>query len=185
MPSVGADDCSRDAVLITSPATIPSPSSGLRAEGDDRLAGVDREAHLEIEAFVAGVHLRDCNAHAERGAHRSLGVVAVRDGCAENADHRVADELLDGAPERLDLAAQPRVVRGQDRPHILGIQVVRTRGEPDQVDKEDGDDLPLLAPHGRPELVTACVAETRIGGIRLAAVGTAFAGRLERTGQRP
>ena len=42
----------------------------------------------------------------ERSAHRTLGIVLVRDRRAEDGHDRVADELLHGAAEALDLRAQ-------------------------------------------------------------------------------
>ena len=44
-------------------------------------------------------------ANRERGAHGSLGVVLVCDRRAEDGHDRVADELLDGASEALELGA--------------------------------------------------------------------------------
>ena len=77
-----------------------------RAERDERLPGVDADAELEL-----GLLVEDPVADRERGAHRALGVVLVRDRRAEHGHHRVADELLDRAAEALELVAQPRVVR--------------------------------------------------------------------------
>ena len=45
--------------------------------------------------------------HPEAGAHRALGVVAVRHRRAEDRHHVVADELVDVAAETLDLVAEP------------------------------------------------------------------------------
>ena len=63
---------------------------------------------------------------------------------AEDAHHRVADELLDDASERLDLAAHAVVVGRQDCTNVLGIEPFGSGREPDEVDEDDGDDPPLV-----------------------------------------
>ena len=67
---------------------------GPRAERYDRLAGVDGDPDLQ----VATRELAGAVADHERGPHRALRVVAVRERRAEDAHHRVADELLDDPP---------------------------------------------------------------------------------------
>ena len=69
----------------------------------------------------------------------------MRDRRAEQRHDCVADELLDSAAEALQLGADVSVVAAQHGRHILGIRRFRTRGEPDQVAEEDGDDLALFA----------------------------------------
>ena len=90
--------------------------------------------------------VEDPVADGERRSHCALGVVLVRDRGAEHRHHRVADELLHRAAEALELVAQPRVVRPEQRAHLLGIHALRARGEADEVGEEDGDDLALLEP---------------------------------------
>ena len=88
----------RAAVLIASPTTSPSPDSG-RTPSDEHLAGVDADPQLELAAACArqlGGRHRDPHARADR----PLRVVLVRRRRAEDADHGVADELLDGPPWR-------------------------------------------------------------------------------------
>ena len=63
---------------------------------------------------------------------------------AEDRHHRVADELLDRTPMALELGAQLGVVRGQDRPNILGVVRFGLGGRADEIGEEDRDDLPLL-----------------------------------------
>ena len=116
----GAFDWSRAAVLTTSPATMPSPSSGPRAERHERLAGVDADAELEL-----GLLVEDPVADRERSANGALGVVLVRDGSAEDRHHRVADELLHRAAEALQLVAQAGVIRAEERAHLLRIHLLR------------------------------------------------------------
>jgi hypothetical protein len=52
-------------------------------------------------------------ADRERGSYRALWVVLVRDRGAEHGHDRVADELLDGTAEALELTTDTRVVRLQ------------------------------------------------------------------------
>ena len=110
-----------------------------RVQRDERLAGGDPDPHLELALLVGPV------ADGQRGADGALGVVLVRERSAEQGHDRVADELLHGAAEALELRAQPLVVRPEDRLHVLGVERLGARGEPDQVGKEDGHDLALAA----------------------------------------
>ena len=119
MPLTGAFDWSRAAVLTTSPATMPSPSSGRAPRETSACAGVDADAELELCLLV-----EDPVADGERGADGALGVVLVRDGGAEDRHHRIADELLDRSAEALELVAQARVVRAEQRAHLLRIHLL-------------------------------------------------------------
>ena len=65
--------------------------------------------------------------------------------CAEESHHRVADELLDGAAEPLELRPHVPVVAAQHGRDVLRIGLFRTGREADQVAEEDGDDLALFA----------------------------------------
>ena len=70
-------------------------------EAHQGLAGVDADAGLERRA-VGASHALQSLEKAQAGAHGALGVVLVHGGHAEDADHGVADELLDGAAVGLD-----------------------------------------------------------------------------------
>ena len=48
----------------------------------------------------------------------------MRDGRAEERHHGVADELLHRAAEALELRAQALVVGREDRPHVLGVELL-------------------------------------------------------------
>ena len=122
----------------------PFARVGSRREVDERLAGVDADPDFQVESRIGLVELGDRVLDRECGSHSPLGVVLVHDGRAEDRDHRVADELLDGAAEALQLVSHARVVRREDRPHVLGVERFRTRGRPDDVGEHHGDDLPLL-----------------------------------------
>ncbi len=132
------------------------------AERDQRLARVDGDPQLELVPL-----LRHPVADRERRAHRALGVVLVRGRSAEERHHRVADELLDGAAEALELPAQVRVVRGEQAADVLGIELLGAGGEADEIGEEHRHDLALLA-RGRGRSLqrrAARVAEPR--GVRV------------------
>ena len=132
------------------------------AEGDQRLARVDGDPQLQLVPL-----LRHPVADRERRAHRALRVVLVRGRGAEERHHRVADELLDGAAEALELPAQVRVVRGEQPANVLGIELLGAGGEADEIGEEHRHDLALLARGcGRSlQRRTAGVAEPR--GVRV------------------
>jgi hypothetical protein len=140
------------------------PLSGLRprAEGDQRLAGGDADAHLDLAQRI-----RDCQC----GPHRALGIVLVRHRRAEQRHHRVADELFHRPAVPLQLRAQPRVHRLDEAAHLLRIHLLGARGEAHHVGEQHRDHLALLARrrrldgHRRP----AVVAEASPGRVLLAA----------------
>ena len=132
-------------MFTTSPATIASPSAG-RAERDhDRLAGVHGTADAELEPGALRVERRHRLADRESGADGALRIVAVRGRSAEDGHHRVADELLDDAAEGLDLRPHRLVVRAEDRPHVLRVELFGAGREADEVDEHHADDPALLA----------------------------------------
>ena len=118
----GAEVWSREAVLTTSPATIASDGRGAGSEGHDRLPRVHRDSQLEVEVGRFFVHLGDGVPDGQSRPDSALRVVAVGDRRAEDAHHRIPDELLDGAAVRLELGTQPPVVRVEDRPEILRVR---------------------------------------------------------------
>ena len=73
----------------------------------------------------------------------------MRSGRPEQGHDRIADELLHSATAPLQLRTDTVVVRTEDGAHLLGIELLRFRSEPDKVAEEDGDDLPLLARRDR------------------------------------
>jgi len=90
------------------------------------------------------VHFGDRVENPEARAHRTLGIVLVRDGRAEGSHHRVTDEFLDRAAVALDLLPEARMVWTEAGTHVFRILLVRGCGEADQVAEEHGDHLPLL-----------------------------------------
>jgi RecJ-like exonuclease len=69
----------------------------------------------------------------------------VRGRCSEQGHDRIPDELLDRAAVALELGPDALVVRPQDRLHVLRIECLGLRGEPDEVAEHDRDDLALAA----------------------------------------
>jgi hypothetical protein len=105
------------------------------------LAGVHPDAKSEAHAVrlvEAGVDVRHRVLHAERGADGTLGVVLVRDRRAENRHHVVADVLVDGAAEALDLVAQAAQAALHEALDRLGIHLLRHRRVTRQVGEDDG-----------------------------------------------
>ncbi len=162
-PRGGVDHVARDHAL---------PRLRSRVERDERLAGVDADPHLELQVRIGVVQLADRVLDRERRADRALGIVLVRDRGPEDSHDRVADELLDRAAEALQVAAEPLVVRSQDRAYVLGIEPLRAGGRADEIGEDDGDRLALLS--GRAghdvESGTARVAEPCVVRVGVAAV---------------
>ena len=151
---------------------------GARVERDDGLAGVHGRPHGQVELRVLRVQLLDRLEDPQRRTNRPLGVVLVRPRRAEDGHDRVADELLDGAAEALDLLPHPLVVGPQPRADVLRVGAVRAAGEADEVDEEHRHDLPLLRLGGRGrQRGAARPAEAGTAGVVLAARGTGGHGR--------
>src|SRR6266511_4312292 len=90
--------------------------AGSCAESDERLARVDRNAHLQLPL------LRDPVANRERGPDSALRIVLACDWGAEERHHGIADELLHCPAPALELVAQPLVVRPQDGLNVLRVE---------------------------------------------------------------
>jgi hypothetical protein len=101
----------------------------------------------------------------------------VRHRCAEERDDGIADELLDRAAVALELVPEAGVIRREQCPDVLGIELLGARGEPDEIGEENGEDLALL-PLGRTrgiELGATRPAELEASRIFLAANRTVLA----------
>ena len=157
---------------------------GPRAQCDHRLAAVHGPANCEFEIWMLGVELVDRGQDAQRRVHRALGIVFVRDRRTEDRHDSIADELLHRPAEPLDLLLHTRVVRTQTRADILRIGLLGRRGEPDEVDEENGDDLALFgcASWCFLEGGAARRAEARPLGVLLATVRTPHTCSLRRHG---
>ena len=74
----------------------------------------------------AGGCSRDRLLHAQRGAHRPLGVVLVGHRRAEQGDDGVADDLVDPPAEGGDVVHQPLEAAVDEVLHLLGVAASRT-----------------------------------------------------------
>ena len=113
------------------------PLGGARSKGDENLSRRDADAQLEslIEREVAD---------RERCTNSTLRIVVVSRRSAEESHYRVSDELLHRAAVALQVRAHSLVVRAEDRPHVLRVELLGLRSEADEVAEEHGDDLALL-----------------------------------------
>ena len=68
----------------------------------------------------------------------------MRQRRAEERHDGVADELLDGAAEPLQLGLHPGVVGREHPADVLGVELLGAAGEADEVGEQHGDDLALL-----------------------------------------
>ena len=105
---------------------------------DQRLAGVDADAHLERRAADAGEGVYLVH-ETQRRPDRPLRIVLVCDRHAEHADHGVPDELLHGAAVGLDNPLRGSVVPPERRVHDLRVVPLAERCEADDVAEEGGD----------------------------------------------
>ncbi len=90
----------------------------LGAQTNERLASGDANPHLQVLS-----ELRDPVPDRERGAHGALRIVLVSDRSAKHRHDGVADELLHGATEALQLGAQAQVVAGEEGAHVFGVEL--------------------------------------------------------------
>jgi hypothetical protein len=67
----------------------------------------------------------------------------MRDGHTEEADDRIADELLDDTAVLLDPCTRQRVVAAKEPVELLGIETLSELRRPDEIAKQRGDDLAL------------------------------------------
>ena len=106
----------------------------------------DAEAKLDValSLHARGV-LGEHTLHAERGPERALGIVLMRERCAEDDEDRVADELLDGAVLPHGLLRQVLEDAGHEHLQLLGIHLIGELREAREVREEDGDEAPFLS----------------------------------------
>ena len=138
-------------------------------EIDDHLSGVDTDADGERLCERGGERVDD----RERGSHGALGVILVRERCAEHGHDGIADELLDGTAERLDAPPQQLVVVAETSLDVFGVGRLGGRGETDEIAEQDGNRLAFLParPAGLDDLRAAGQTEPRDAGVFLAARG--------------
>jgi hypothetical protein len=120
--------------------------AGLRSgsDGDHGLARVDGRAHHDRVVRSLAAQPLDRVDDAESRPDRALRVVAVRHRRAEDGHDGVADELLDGSLETLDLPLGAGVELLKRVADVLGIGSIRPGREPDHVDEQHRDHLPFF-----------------------------------------
>ncbi len=151
---------------------------GLGADGDR--PGVDAHPRPERDREpVALADPLDPLDEGEAGPHGAQRVVVVDLGDAEDADDRVAGEVVRAAPERLELLGHGPVEGRDDLAVALGVDLRRELRRADEVDEDDRDDLALLG-RGGLDRVGAVRAEPSALGEGLAA---ALARRSGHAGQ--
>ena len=111
-------------MLTTSPGGHALALLGPGVKPHERLAGRDAHAHVQLPRVVGVVELRDRVSDGKSGADGALRIVLARSRRAEDRHHGVADELLDRAAVALELEAHALVVAGEDRPHVLGVELL-------------------------------------------------------------
>ena len=122
-----------------------------------RLPGGNAHPQLELHPVVLLEHrveLGEALAHRDRGAHRSLGVVLVHAGHAEDRHDRVARVLLDGAAEGEDLLGHLLEERGEQGADLFGIVAGGQLGGAGEIGEEHRHQLPFVerahGAHGGP-----------------------------------
>ncbi len=121
---------------------------------------------------MVAAQLADAFEDIQCRADGSLSVVAVCDRGSEHRHYGVPDELLERAAVVLNPLLRIGVIELESVAHVLRVGPVGARGEPDQIDEQDRDELPLLAqPSRRFEPGAAAAAEARFRRVRFAAAG--------------
>ena len=100
----------------------------LGAERDRGLAGEHAGRARSSGAPTSAPSADDGRDQVERGPHRALGVVLVRDRRAPDGHDRVADELLDRAAVALDHRPRGVEVAGEELAHLLRVAPLREAG---------------------------------------------------------
>ena len=135
-------------MLTASPVRKPRPEAGSTSRRTRASPVLTPQRAWSGRAVGTG-HALERLEDAQAGADGALGVVLVHGGHAEDADHGVADELLDGAAVGLDhLAWRRREYSPSTRVDVLGVGGLAHRREGDEVAEEGGDDLALLGDGG-------------------------------------
>ena len=114
---------------------------------DEHLAGVDADAHLDVDVEPIGPRA-DRLLHPQRRPHGPLGVVLVAHRRAEQGDDGVADDLVDAAAERVDVVDEALEAPVDDALHLLGITALGQRGEADEVGEQHRGDAALVRARG-------------------------------------
>ena len=151
---------------------------GLADRAGQHLAGVDPHAKVAVDlGRQTLVDLVHGGLHAEPRANRSLGVVLVRHGRAEDGHHVVADVLVHGAAVAPHLATEPHQRAIDQRLDRFGVHALGHRRIARQVGEQDRDLTAFLGGTFRSPVDrrrglqrrAAAHAEVRLGGCGRAA----------------
>ena len=116
-----------------------------------RLARVHPDADVDGEPGVVRPARARGLLDRERRPNGTLGVVLM--GCrrAEDAHDGIADELLDGSAEALELSSRQAVVDGERPAEILDVELLAHAREAHHVGEERAHELALLLFQTGPE----------------------------------
>ena len=117
--------------------------------GDDNLARIQSGAHLDLEPVRAaelGIEDAERIPHVGSRAHGAEGVVFANMLDPEDRHDRVADELLDRSPVRLDHRSHGIEVARKQGLESLRVEALTELGGPDDVAEHDRDRAARLGP---------------------------------------
>jgi hypothetical protein len=114
-------------------------------DGGDHLAGVQSDAQQRREVVRLGGQRARLVAQRQRGADRPGGIVAVSGRKAEHREDRVADVLLQGAAEAVDLRGESPEELVEAAARGLGVERLHQPRGIDQVGEQHRDHPALLA----------------------------------------
>ncbi len=150
---------------------VPGHAAAGARPADGDLAGVDPDADPEPESPVPlqiGVERGHAGADLEGRAGGAQRVVLVQHGDAEDGEHRVPDELLDGAPVGRDHFAGGAEEPPHDLLQRFGVELFADGGVAGDVAEHDRDSLTGADPE-RGQRRTAGEAEARFFRVGLSA----------------
>ena len=140
-----------------------------RTDRHDRLARGHRCPGAELPSGLGSIQLVYGLEGPEARPHGAFGIIGMCRRSAEHGHDCVADELLHGPTEPLDLVLDAAVVLLQEIADVLGVRAIGSRRETDQVDEQDRDDLALFPGlGGAAEGCSARGAEPGLFGVLLA-----------------
>ena len=148
---------------------VAGHAPGVRSLGGvDDFAGIHADAQLELVRLQPEPRADALDGRDERqpGPHRAFRVVVPCARRTEDRHRRVTDELLDHPAVALDRLPHAGEVRVLDRRHVLRVEALAERREPDDVGEEDADDPPVDVGHAGRVRGAAILARHPRGGSR-------------------
>ncbi len=147
---------------------------------DKHLTRVDPDAQLGRDVELIA-HQAERLLHLQRGSHRPLGVVLMRDRGTKQGDDRVPHDLVDLAAERLDVGDQPFEASVDEVLHVFGIRGLGEGGEAHEVGEHHRGNPPLVG--SLHQTVAASRAESGVVGRAGTARRTGHGARIEGSGR--